>query len=228
MVWLPAEAEARRIQMVVVARIEDQPAAIVVDTGTMMTQMIVAVPTGDLQMVGVVDQLIEIQVVGLLTAEMEAAVQGVPVAGPLHKVLTVEEVIIITVEEVIIIGVKAHQLEAVAPHQAMEEEQVAKKVLLPQGAKEHHIEQQRENRASALFSYLLHSKSFLWQSIQKKAGEKVEKVMREKKKGTLKSGRSGKKVTSRKQAIAIGLSEARKAGAKVPKKKSSGRKKSTS
>ena len=62
----------------------------------------------------------------------------------------------------------------------------------------------------------------------KKAGEKVEKVMREKKSGTLKSGRSGKKVTSRKQAIAIGLSEARKAGAKVPKKKSSGRKKSTS
>lgn len=55
----------------------------------------------------------------------------------------------------------------------------------------------------------------------KKAAEKVEKVMREKKKGTLKSGRSGKKVTSRKQAIAIGLSEARKAGAKVPKKKRS-------
>ena len=62
----------------------------------------------------------------------------------------------------------------------------------------------------------------------KKAGEKVEKVMREKKRGTLKSGRSGKKVTSRKQAIAIGLSEARKAGAKVPKKTSSDRKKSTS
>lgn len=54
----------------------------------------------------------------------------------------------------------------------------------------------------------------------KKAADKVEKVMHEKKKGTLKSG-SGKKVTSRKQAIAIGLSEARKAGAKVPKKKSS-------
>lgn len=53
----------------------------------------------------------------------------------------------------------------------------------------------------------------------KKASEKVEKVMQEKKKGTLKSGRSSKKVTSRKQAIAIGLSEARKAGAKVPKKK---------
>ncbi|MEO5592607.1 MAG: DUF6496 domain-containing protein [Chitinophagaceae bacterium] len=54
----------------------------------------------------------------------------------------------------------------------------------------------------------------------KKAGEKVKKVMEEKKRGTLKSGSSGKKVTSRKQAIAIGLSEARKAGAKVPKKKS--------
>jgi hypothetical protein len=54
----------------------------------------------------------------------------------------------------------------------------------------------------------------------KKAGAKVKKVMDEKKKGTLKSGRSGKKVKSRKQAIAIGLSEARKAGAKVPKKPS--------
>ena len=53
----------------------------------------------------------------------------------------------------------------------------------------------------------------------KKAGEKVEKVMHEMKQGKLKSGRSGKKVKSRKQAIAIGLSEARKAGAKVPKKK---------
>jgi topoisomerase IA-like protein len=59
----------------------------------------------------------------------------------------------------------------------------------------------------------------------KKAGEKVEKAMHEKKEGTLKSGRSGKKVTSRKQAIAIGLSEARKKGAKVPKKKTA--KKST-
>ena len=59
----------------------------------------------------------------------------------------------------------------------------------------------------------------------KKAGEKVEKVMKERKKGTLKSGRSGKKVTSRKQAIAIGLSEARKAGAKVPKKKKASAKK---
>ena len=53
-----------------------------------------------------------------------------------------------------------------------------------------------------------------------KAQEKVEKTMHEMKKGTLKSGRSGKKVTSRKQAVAIGLSQARKAGAKVPKKSS--------
>ena len=52
----------------------------------------------------------------------------------------------------------------------------------------------------------------------KHAGEKVEKAIHEKKHGELKSGRSGKKVTSRKQAIAIGLSEARKEGAKVPKK----------
>ncbi len=51
-----------------------------------------------------------------------------------------------------------------------------------------------------------------------KAGDKVEKTMHEMKEGKLKSG-SGKKVTSRKQAVAIGLSEARKEGAKVPKKK---------
>lgn len=55
----------------------------------------------------------------------------------------------------------------------------------------------------------------------KKASKKVEKAMHERKHGTLKSGRSGKKVTSKKQAIAIGLSEARKEGAKVPTKKSS-------
>ena len=61
----------------------------------------------------------------------------------------------------------------------------------------------------------------------KKASKKVEKAMHERKKGTLKSG-SGKKVTSKKQAIAIGLSEARKAGGKVPKKKSSSKKKSAS
>ncbi|MFT3675778.1 MAG: DUF6496 domain-containing protein [Chitinophagaceae bacterium] len=59
----------------------------------------------------------------------------------------------------------------------------------------------------------------------KKAGEKVEKAMHERKEGTLRSGRSGKKVTSRKQAIAIGLSEARQAGARVPKKKTASKKK---
>jgi hypothetical protein len=54
-----------------------------------------------------------------------------------------------------------------------------------------------------------------------KAQEKVEKAVKEENAGTLKSGRSGKVVTSRKQAIAIGLSEARKEGAKVPPKKKS-------
>ena len=54
-----------------------------------------------------------------------------------------------------------------------------------------------------------------------KAGEKVERAMRERKRGTLKSGRSGRRVTSRKQAIAIGLSEARDSGAKVPTRKGS-------
>jgi len=58
----------------------------------------------------------------------------------------------------------------------------------------------------------------------KGAQKKVEKAMHEKKSGTLKSGRSGKKVKSRKQAIAIGLSEARKEGAKVPKKQSAPKK----
>lgn len=53
----------------------------------------------------------------------------------------------------------------------------------------------------------------------KGAAERVKRAMHEKKQGTLKSGRSGKKVTSRKQAIAIGLSEARKQGSKVPRKK---------
>jgi hypothetical protein len=61
----------------------------------------------------------------------------------------------------------------------------------------------------------------------KKAQSKVKRAMHERKRGTLRSGRSGKKVTSRKQAIAIGLSEARRSGAKVPRrrKKSSGKKK---
>ena len=61
----------------------------------------------------------------------------------------------------------------------------------------------------------------------KKASKKVEKAMHERKRGKLKSG-SGKKVTSRKQAIAIGLSEARRSGAKAPKKKTGSRKKSGS
>lgn len=55
----------------------------------------------------------------------------------------------------------------------------------------------------------------------KKASAKVGRAMRKRKSGTLKSGRSGKKVKSRKQAIAIGLSEARREGKKVPPKKSS-------
>ena len=59
----------------------------------------------------------------------------------------------------------------------------------------------------------------------KKASEKVEAAMRERKEGKLKSGRSGKTVKSRKQAIAIGLSEARRAGAKVPSVKKSAKKK---
>ena len=59
----------------------------------------------------------------------------------------------------------------------------------------------------------------------KKASKKVEKAMHERKRGTLKSGRSGKKVKSRKQAIAIGLAQARREGAKVPRKKSSSKKK---
>ena len=57
----------------------------------------------------------------------------------------------------------------------------------------------------------------------KKAQDMVEKVMHERKAGTLRSGSTGKKVTSRKQAIAIGLSEARRSGGKVPSRSSSGR-----
>jgi hypothetical protein len=55
----------------------------------------------------------------------------------------------------------------------------------------------------------------------KKASQKVERAMHERKRGKLRSGSSGKKVTSRKQAIAIGLSEARRAGGKVPTKRGS-------
>jgi hypothetical protein len=56
----------------------------------------------------------------------------------------------------------------------------------------------------------------------RKAAEKVERAMHERKRGTLRSGRSGKRVTSRKQAIAIGLSEARRAGAKIPARRTGG------
>ena len=59
----------------------------------------------------------------------------------------------------------------------------------------------------------------------RKAQSKVKRAMRERKHGTLRSGRSGKKVTSRKQAIAIGLSEARRAGGKVPRKRKGGSRK---
>ena len=59
----------------------------------------------------------------------------------------------------------------------------------------------------------------------KKASKKVEKTMRERKRGTLRSGRSGRKVKSRKQALAIGVSVARRAGGKVPKKRASRKRK---
>jgi hypothetical protein len=61
----------------------------------------------------------------------------------------------------------------------------------------------------------------------RKAAKKVSRAMHERKSGTLRSGRSGRKVKSRKQAIAIGLSEAREAGAKVPRKRKSARKKNS-
>lgn len=67
--------------------------------------------------------------------------------------------------------------------------------------------------------YIIYLTINIMAKYSEKAGDKVEKTMHEMKEGTLKSG-SGKKVTSKKQAVAIGLSEARKEGAKVPKKKS--------
>jgi hypothetical protein len=63
------------------------------------------------------------------------------------------------------------------------------------------------------------SRSILMARYGKKAGSKVKRAVHEYKRGKLKSGRSGKTVKSRKQAIAIGLSEARKSGAKVPSKR---------
>jgi hypothetical protein len=67
--------------------------------------------------------------------------------------------------------------------------------------------------------YANHWRIAMPRKYSKAAQTKVETVMKERKAGTLRSGSSGKKVTSRKQAIAIGLSEARRAGKKVPKKK---------
>jgi hypothetical protein len=77
---------------------------------------------------------------------------------------------------------------------------------------------------------MLHAGSFAHQEdgsmakYGRKAAHKVERAMRERKRGTLRSGRSGKKVRSRKQAIAIGLAEARREGAKVPRKRKSAKK----
>jgi hypothetical protein len=65
------------------------------------------------------------------------------------------------------------------------------------------------------------------QKYSEAASKKVARAMHERKRGTLKSGRSGNKVKSRKQAIAIGLSEARRAGKKVPKKRSATQRRST-
>jgi Family of unknown function (DUF6496) len=61
----------------------------------------------------------------------------------------------------------------------------------------------------------------------RKASRKVKQAMHERKRGTLRSGRSGKKVKSRKQAIAIGLSQARRAGAKLPRKRKKSRRKTS-
>jgi uncharacterized protein DUF6496 len=66
------------------------------------------------------------------------------------------------------------------------------------------------------------AKFLLMAKYGKTAQSKVKRAMHERKHGTLRSGRSGKKVTSRKQAIAIGLSEARREGGKVPRKRSAG------
>jgi Family of unknown function (DUF6496) len=74
----------------------------------------------------------------------------------------------------------------------------------------------RENRMAKKAKKRKYSK----RKYSKGAAKKVKRAMKKRKSGTLKSGRSGRKVKSRKQAIAIGLSEARKSGAEVPKKRS--------
>jgi hypothetical protein len=86
---------------------------------------------------------------------------------------------------------------------------------------------ERELHFSILDYRLPHEDGFMAKrKYSKKASSTVESAMRRRKRGTLKSGRSGRKVTSRKQAIAIGLSEAREKGAKVPRKRA-GRKSRT-
>jgi hypothetical protein len=77
------------------------------------------------------------------------------------------------------------------------------------------------------YGSVTNEEKFMARKYSKGASKKVEKAMHERKKGTLKSGRSRKKVKSRKQAIAIGLSEARAEGKKVPKKKAKKTKKKT-
>ena len=78
----------------------------------------------------------------------------------------------------------------------------------------------RDSTTSAMFAADHSNQGAPMAKYGKTASKKVEKAMKELKSGTLKSGRSGKKVTSRKQAIAIGLSEARRSGGKVPPQKS--------
>ena len=70
----------------------------------------------------------------------------------------------------------------------------------------------------------INGRNVMARKYSKGSAAKVKRAMKKRKAGTLKSGRSGKKVTSRKQAIAIGLSEARAAGKKVPKKKTAKKK----
>jgi hypothetical protein len=79
--------------------------------------------------------------------------------------------------------------------------------------------------ADRLIGIFMSAEWIMARKYSRSASKDVKRVMRKRKKGTLRSGRSGKKVKSRKQAIAIGLSEARKKGKKVPKKKTGGRKK---
>jgi hypothetical protein len=78
-----------------------------------------------------------------------------------------------------------------------------------------------DRRSDAELTHDLNRRKAMARKYSEAAKTKVKTVMHELKKGTLKSGSTGKTVTSRKQAIAIGISEARRAGKKVPKKKSS-------